>query len=233
MPGFHQLESFPLALPPNNGGILNFSAKLLSLRSVTSEKLGVDRDGIRSPPCFIFRRRTADLLPRPISIRFDRPLGSSHRTGLARGTKKRNALSFSPLGFAKCGGFCGQGRNRTADTWIFSPLLYHLSYLSENFQTYRARMGEAKYVEVFRIPSLSDGIRIPTPQEFGRHACPKHGQALVPMTIGPPPSAVSGLRFYKNTTESAKNQPHTRGIALAAQPKTPFLLMMSRAITIF
>ena len=25
---------------------------------------------------------------------------------------------------------CGQGRNRTADTRIFSPLLYRLSYLS-------------------------------------------------------------------------------------------------------
>lgn len=24
--------------------------------------------------------------------------------------------------------FCGVGRNRTADTWIFSPLLYQLSY---------------------------------------------------------------------------------------------------------
>ena len=24
--------------------------------------------------------------------------------------------------------FCGAGKNRTADTWIFSPLLYHLSY---------------------------------------------------------------------------------------------------------
>ena len=23
---------------------------------------------------------------------------------------------------------CGAGRNRTADTWIFSPLLYQLSY---------------------------------------------------------------------------------------------------------
>ena len=23
---------------------------------------------------------------------------------------------------------CGAGKNRTADTWIFSPLLYHLSY---------------------------------------------------------------------------------------------------------
>ena len=25
---------------------------------------------------------------------------------------------------------CGQGGNRTPDTWIFSPLLYQLSYLS-------------------------------------------------------------------------------------------------------
>ncbi len=24
----------------------------------------------------------------------------------------------------------GEGRNRTADTWIFSPLLYRLSYLA-------------------------------------------------------------------------------------------------------
>lgn len=27
----------------------------------------------------------------------------------------------------------GQGRNRTADTGIFSPLLYRLSYLAESF----------------------------------------------------------------------------------------------------
>jgi hypothetical protein len=29
----------------------------------------------------------------------------------------------------------GQGGNRTPDTRIFSPLLYQLSYLSENFTT--------------------------------------------------------------------------------------------------
>jgi hypothetical protein len=32
---------------------------------------------------------------------------------------------------------CGQGRNRTADTWIFSPLLYQLSYLSEPRSYYK------------------------------------------------------------------------------------------------
>lgn len=26
----------------------------------------------------------------------------------------------------------GQGRDRTADTWIFSPLLYQLSYLTQS-----------------------------------------------------------------------------------------------------
>ena len=34
--------------------------------------------------------------------------------------KLRNLLIFSVLS--------GAGKNRTADTWIFSPLLYHLSY---------------------------------------------------------------------------------------------------------
>ncbi len=29
------------------------------------------------------------------------------------------------------GAECGQGRNRTADTRIFSPLLYRLSYLAK------------------------------------------------------------------------------------------------------
>jgi len=28
----------------------------------------------------------------------------------------------------------GQGRDRTADTWIFSPLLYQLSYLTKSLE---------------------------------------------------------------------------------------------------
>lgn len=36
---------------------------------------------------------------------------------------------------------CGQGRNRTADTWIFSPLLYQLSYLSMGIPTSRGILG--------------------------------------------------------------------------------------------
>ncbi len=35
--------------------------------------------------------------------------------------KKENPLNFQRV-------FCGAGKNRTADTRIFSPLLYHLSY---------------------------------------------------------------------------------------------------------
>ena len=32
-------------------------------------------------------------------------------------------------------GKCGQGQNRTADTRIFSPLLYRLSYLARSLET--------------------------------------------------------------------------------------------------
>ncbi len=35
----------------------------------------------------------------------------------------------------------GQGRNRTADTRIFSPLLYHLSYLAGAEQLSESRRG--------------------------------------------------------------------------------------------
>uniref|UniRef100_E6PJS8 Uncharacterized protein n=1 Tax=mine drainage metagenome TaxID=410659 RepID=E6PJS8_9ZZZZ len=38
----------------------------------------------------------------------------------------------------------GQGRNRTADTRIFNPLLYRLSYLAENWT--RA-LGAASWLE--------------------------------------------------------------------------------------
>jgi len=33
-----------------------------------------------------------------------------------------------------CRGFCGVGRDRTGDTWIFSPLLYRLSYRTRGLQ---------------------------------------------------------------------------------------------------
>ena len=35
-----------------------------------------------------------------------------------------------------------QSRNRTSDTWIFSPLLYQLSYLGKSFPRPKARSGE-------------------------------------------------------------------------------------------
>ena len=46
-------------------------------------------------------------------------------------------LSYGPLAFSfpyfkpPCGDHHGQGRNRTADTMIFSHVLYQLSYLAE------------------------------------------------------------------------------------------------------
>ncbi len=50
----------------------------------------------------------------------------------------------------------GQGRNRTADTRIFSPLLYQLSYLAGVFQ---AACGLATY-------ELTDNGLIPTVRWF-------------------------------------------------------------------
>ncbi len=35
----------------------------------------------------------------------------------------------------------GQGRNRTTDTRIFSPLLYQLSYLARNWYVYYLGQG--------------------------------------------------------------------------------------------
>ena len=52
-------------------------------------------------------------------------------------TKVRSASKFSEK--AMVGG--GQGRNRTADTGIFSPLLYRLSYLALNLETRKQARG--------------------------------------------------------------------------------------------
>lgn len=46
----------------------------------------------------------------------------------------------------------GQGRNRTADTWIFSPLLYRLSYLT-NF------MEQRKEMETRGLPSPTVDVK--------------------------------------------------------------------------
>ena len=42
---------------------------------------------------------------------------------------------------------CGQGQNRTADTRIFSPLLYRLSYLARSVETeiLRKSIGESRF----------------------------------------------------------------------------------------
>ena len=57
------------------------------------------------------------------------------RMGLACGMKHCNSLKYG-----------GQGRNRTADTGIFNPLLYQLSYLAmrDAYYTGRSGMSQAK-----------------------------------------------------------------------------------------
>src|SRR5918994_1202227 len=52
-------------------------------------------------------------------------------------------------------GKCGQGQNRTADTRIFSPLLYRLSYLAKEFESeiLRKSAGESSFRHA--LPSFS------------------------------------------------------------------------------
>ena len=50
----------------------------------------------------------------------------------------------------------GQGRNRTADTRIFSPLLYHLSYLAEA-RNLREALSIANPMLPSHLPALAIG----------------------------------------------------------------------------
>ncbi len=55
-----------------------------------------------------------------------------NRTGPRRGRQVGSSANYQPvLDSMRVGSFIGgQGQNRTADTGIFSPLLYRLSYLA-------------------------------------------------------------------------------------------------------
>ena len=46
-----------------------------------------------------------------------------------RAVHKKRALSVNRQGPFSIRNGGAEGQTRTADTWIFSPLLYHLSYL--------------------------------------------------------------------------------------------------------
>ncbi len=49
---------------------------------------------------------------------------------------------------------CGDGQNRTADTWIFNPLLYQLSYITSVFvrsgcKDSKRLFQRKQYVQIF------------------------------------------------------------------------------------
>ncbi len=54
---------------------------------------------------------------------------------------------------------CGQGRNRTVDTWIFSPLLYRLSYLTtcknDTHILYMLKLSIIKFAIIFFIATIA------------------------------------------------------------------------------
>ncbi len=67
------------------------------------------------------------------------PVEISHGRGRGRASSEWQIL-FGGTSGGEFGG--GQGRNRTADTGIFSPVLYRLSYLPKSFVAETGQVGE-------------------------------------------------------------------------------------------
>src|SRR5262245_42650969 len=59
---------------------------------------------------------------------------NEHSTGKVEAENKTYSGVQSPNWLTSKKGECGQGQNRTADTRIFSPLLYRLSYLARSLE---------------------------------------------------------------------------------------------------
>ena len=92
--------------------------------------------------------RTADtpyVLAGHLGSRPERRIGMCGRTGVqsavVRSPERQSLIETGRWRMENCavptssGRRSGQGQNRTADTRLFRPLLYQLSYLSENFVT--------------------------------------------------------------------------------------------------
>lgn len=69
----------------------------------------------------------------------------------------------------------GQGRNRTGDTWIFSPLLYQLSYLSG-----RSERDCTAVVARFVAPGTKSLGSLPIPAATGGKQRDERGEKHAP-----------------------------------------------------
>src|SRR5436189_3003875 len=97
--------------------------------------------------------------------------GWNRAAGDSRGTIKE--IEKTRIALSDCNS-SGQGRNRTTDTRIFSPLLYQLSYLAVSRRLYRRTLS--------RPPrSLLSG----TSAAFAAATKSSGGVALVPRQIDP------------------------------------------------
>src|SRR3546814_1615516 len=67
----------------------------------------------------------------------------------------------------------GQGRNRTADTGIFNPLLYRLSYLAELRHPVAGRAGHDSDPRILAQAQASQESRHPQPRFDSTHATPR------------------------------------------------------------
>src|SRR3982750_934061 len=100
--------------------------------------------------------------------------GSSYSTHLQRLAPEPRLLWAAPTQ-------SGQGRSRTADTRIFSPLLYQLSYLAAHPPPPPAH--DATAMETGKDSRPSAHLPTPRPQSGYEHADP-------PVSLLPPPCSV-------------------------------------------
>ena len=113
---------------------------------------------------------------------------------------------------------CGQGRNRTADTRIFSPLLYRLSYLARAFE-YCVKPMESQGFHGF--PQRPLKRRSVGERAFG---CGRWA-VLAPLGISDCRSHISDLRFEicHLKSQRACPQPHSR--SPRSLPAAPFMFL--------
>ncbi len=110
----------PNAIPSPDGIMTTDKvAAWLNVGSRQVQRLGV--------PCLDLGHKTKRYLIRDVEEWLE-----SKRRGDNRGTIDENEETC--IGVNRCAA-SGQGQNRTADTRIFSPLLYQLSYLAEGCET--------------------------------------------------------------------------------------------------
>jgi hypothetical protein len=80
----------------------------------------------------VWRNSRSTVAPPSLWLLPKQSCAGAESLGPARSESKYQVRQMTPPSLGSCPSSRAQGRNRTADTGIFSPLLYQLSYLRES-----------------------------------------------------------------------------------------------------